>query len=243
MIRLTSHTFLCVALKIRRLFRHALPAKTTDEKLRNLHLGRPPRVDHPLSFLWSLDETHLNSWILHGETILFLWNMLLKSEPTNVLEMGTGWSSLMFARYAKELYQTTGQWVNITSIEHDSNWASKSEKLLRNYNLDKFINIVICPLQNVEVDGVVGKSYGLETLLGQDFDFVLIDGPPTFVGRELTLPSVMPLTTVEGLIFVDDAQRSIEHAAISQWILKYNSLISFKGFVPVGNGLAYFQKI
>jgi predicted O-methyltransferase YrrM len=190
-----------------------------------------------------MDVCHLNSWSLHGESILFLWDVLIERRPRDILELGTGWSSLMFGKYAQHILQNHAVLVSVASAEHDSTWAVHTTEMLETHGLGRFVQIYTDPLQMLEIDGANGPGYDLSALGEQDFDFVLIDGPPGNLGRELTLPLILPRVRRRALIFLDDAQRPMEQAAISKWRLEYESRLAFRGFVPVGNGLGCFERI
>ena len=235
-----SHRVLRVVLKCKRLLRRAMHATTQEQTLRNLFLGKSPSEAHPLRFLWAIDGSYLNSWILHGEAALYLWDLLNRESPTNVLELGSGWSSLVLGKYAQHSSRARHRSVCITALESEDDWAQRSTQLLKTYDLDSHVLIRVCPLRTTTISGIAGVTYDVEMVSRETFGFALIDGPSAMVGRQLTLPSILPLVASGGTIAVDDAQRTTEHNAIDEWRRRYHDRLSFHGYVPVGNGLAIF---
>ena len=226
---------------MRRVIRRIFPAFSEDQKMRNLYLGRPPGRDHELRFLWSIDTRHINSWILHGESLLFIWNLLMKTKPKNILEIGSGVSSLMFAKYASYMAINFNQHVSVNSIEHDVKWAKNTEELLLNENLEMYCKISVCPLGRLDNHGFAGSFYNLTTLKMGNIDFGLIDGPPESVGRQTALPSLLPILNEGALVVVDDTQRVDDYESIMMW--KKTFPVSLRGLIPVGNGLGLFEII
>jgi hypothetical protein len=205
-----------------------------------VNLGRPPSKEHPLWFLWAIDAKYLSPWVLHGESMLYMWDVLMERQPRTLLELGAGWSSLMLGKYAQFVEQRTGHRVSVSSVEHQLEWAQGAERLLRMHDLDRYVEVMVCPLMQDREDGHV---YDLACLGRSRFEFVLIDGPPVAVGRLGTLPMVFPHVASRCIVFLDDAQRTAEADAIVAWRSRFEPTLVFRGFVAVGNGLGCFERM
>ena len=242
MVQTYSHNLLRFITKIKKILRQVMSVGK-KERQRFLYLGNPPDADHPLYFLWSIEPENINSWILDGETMLHIWDRLLSTQPSTILELGSGLSTLMFAKYAETFSRKSGGKIEIISLEHDEDWFTHVRDLLIMHNLSNWVEIVLSPIHAISVDGFTGESYDISGFPADNLDFVLIDGPPYNIGRKLTLPSLITSLSKPATIIIDDAQRFTEKEAIYTWCKNYPSTIIFKGFTSVGNGIGVLERV
>lgn len=237
-----SHFILRIILRLKRMYRQIL-AIGKEDRNKILYLGKQPENNHPLYFLWSIDSRYINSWILHGESMQFIWNILMETKPTTIIELGSGLSTLMLAKYAQIVRLNSEIDPLIYSIEHNQVWSNQILDLLEKYGLLEFIKLCLFPIKTLTFNGFQGKTYDITEIINHKYDFVLIDGPPPDVGRMLTLPSLIRSTSSSAIILIDDAQRYSEREAIMKWIRNYPFKIVFKGYIPLGTGLGLIQRI
>ena len=93
-------------------------------------------------------------WELHPETRSFLYKDLVDKKPTNVLEIGTGISTLIIA-YALEKNDSGF----IYSIEQDDTFAEYSRKLLKAHKLEHRAKIITINLINHDLAKWIGLWY------------------------------------------------------------------------------------
>jgi predicted O-methyltransferase YrrM len=203
-------------------------------------LGPRPPKEHPLYFLWSIDEKYLSDWMLRGESLLWMWDLLLKRKPTQILELGSGWSTIIFAEYARMMKHDQNVSVDFLSIEHEQEWANQTRNLLAAINLTSYANILVSPLKETVFNGIPGYVYDLNCLQGREIDYVFVDGPLGEVGRRCTLPAIYPYMRDNAVLIMDDVSRTGEHQAVLEWLKSFP--VELNGYVPTINGLAYLQK-
>lgn len=136
-----------------------------------------------------------------GDSILKLLN---KHKPKKILDLGSGYSTVLFGLWAKE------NGAEVISLEQSQLFLGKTRKLLAEYDLDTKVNYA--PL----VDTEHGIFYNYD--LPDNIDFVLIDGPAwSNNGRKAAFYEVYPHLSKDYVVWVDDAYRDLNRQARLQW--------------------------
>jgi len=158
--------------------------------------------------------------------------------PRAVLELGSGESSRIIHAYAARHGATA------LTLESEHRYLTKTGlNVVRHTPISSRQVIVHAPLISTSrPDGA--KMYSLDAipqeLRGVKWDFVLIDGPRLADGgRAATLPTLMPMLHPQCEVWLDDATRPSERAAIREWTqsmpaLKVDNL-------PIGHGVAVLR--
>jgi predicted O-methyltransferase YrrM len=192
---------------------------------------------HPFHKHNLLDEV-TTSFSLSRNSLIWLFARLQRSKPLSILEMGSGLSTVAHIIYSIQSQKN----VRISSIDHDQSWLEVTSSMLQKRN--GFIDLVEfyhSPIAKVDI-GDWGGGYSWPEKLKGPFDWLLIDGPPSHVGRAATLPMAWPYLANGANIFLDDAARPAEQEAIRKWLDFYGGKLEFRGLLPLGNGLAWFIK-
>lgn len=162
---------------------------------------------------WSADPSYLRALI--GEC--------LAARHLTILECGSGLTSVLLGVVA--VHQSH----SIISIEHNREWLSCTRKRLAKCHLNPE-TVIYCPL----------KAYGtfnwydvtsVDLLRQPVIDVVVCDGPPGSTrGGRVGLPYVLkhafrPVCRV----YLDDAHRSSEQSAISQWQRDFHCTVARNG--------------
>jgi hypothetical protein len=136
----------------------------------------------------------------------FLSVLLVRTNYSRILELGSGRSTIIFAEYAK--FRGAG----FTSIETNRKWYNKARMELRWQGMD------VNPIHLLTMDKAVGW-YDVEQLrsLAQSrgpFDFVMIDGPNEASGNsrgirdsETALNEIIKWCGNSDVMMVDDVHR------------------------------------
>ena len=132
---------------------------------------------------WTSEETSraFGGWSITQELFDFIRSEL--PEGKVLLELGSGWGSSQFSQY-----------YTVYSIEHDPRWLAK-------YNT----NYIHVPIKN--------KWYNPEILkekLPDNYDLILVDGPPGFIGRH-GFYTHLDLFKTDLIIIFDDVHRKAEY--------------------------------
>ena len=119
-----------------------------------------------------------NGGALRPICIAYILNEIIINQRQNILEFGSGLSTIIMARLIKKNKLNT----KIVTVEHNEGWAKILKKYLEDENLLQFVNIVRADLK--EVKTTFGTVYWydyykvLNTIKGMKFDLIIIDGPP-----------------------------------------------------------------
>ncbi|GAT32678.1 methyltransferase domain-containing protein [Terrimicrobium sacchariphilum] len=135
-------------------------------------------------------------------TLLYIILSILNDKCcSNILELGAGKSTQLFASYVEHTNQS------LTTVDHDAYWLEEIAKT------SSKIKTVHAPLQGLE-NHHASQWYAIEGF-SQKYDFVLIDGPPASnrktkydrLGITRFIPSIL---NEDFVILIDDASRAGE---------------------------------
>ena len=104
----------------------------------------------------------------------FLYKIIRRLKPVEVLECGTGVSTLVIAHALMENEKETGKRGRVTSMEELSKWADMAKQLLPDVYSDR-VEIVLSP--TVEDYFSVFRGMRYRDVPKRDYDFVFVDGP------------------------------------------------------------------
>ena len=151
-------------------------------------------------------------------------NILMKYHVKNILEYGSGASTIFFAKKGYE----------ITSIEYDQSWFLKIKEYLK--SMDKTC-LYYLPKDNiVNFDYISKKNYNsyknyvfFPKTLKKKFDLIIIDGR----AREKCLEISLSLLSPKGIIIFDDTERTRYKKSINNFLSenKFNEK-KFIGLAP-----------
>ncbi|EHQ24687.1 class I SAM-dependent methyltransferase [Mucilaginibacter paludis] len=167
----------------------------------------------------------LSNFSLVPYGLIFLRNELVLNKRKNILEFGSGLSTLFMGQLIKK----HGLKACICTIESGEEWISLLKEKVDQLKLAEYIKIIYAPL--VE-DSNYGKWYDMDILnreLNQEqlFDMIVIDGPPAFnpqiaKSRYRAIPYIFNSLSDNCFIFLDDANRMGEQEIIQLWNSQFN---------------------
>jgi hypothetical protein len=106
----------------------------------------------------------------------YLYNFIRQNKPTEILECGTGASTLVMAHALMENIQDGHSAGRITSMEDVESWYQNARKLIPN-KLKPYIDLNYSP--KVEFCHSIFRGVGYREIPERDYQFVFIDGPET----------------------------------------------------------------
>ena len=182
-----------------------------------------------------LRDDLVTGWTLDGETITFLWNLLLQEQPKVIIECGAGLSTLVIARGLETYGFASSNSRSLVSLEQNL-WVKKAVQTRRQAcGLEEHVNVMHSPVSE-------RGEYQLDTdmlrahLGSQKADWIVIDGPSGPDGcRASTLPLLAPFCHPGTRWFLDDAYRDGELQVLNDW--KELRGIVVDGIAPIGKGL------
>lgn len=152
-------------------------------------------------------EHKFGAWAIAPAVAAELDGRINKLKPKSIIEFGSGTSTLIFARYAKE----TG--ARVVSLEAEESYLAKTKEMLG--DLAEYVELVHAPL--------IGSPAVYDYELKHKVDFALIDGPPEGTGgRSAIFPWLEPHLSKTGWeVWLDDGERELESDAVEQWSKEY----------------------
>lgn len=185
--------------------------------------------------------------------LVFLGNEIVLNRRLNVLEFGSGLSTI----YMALIVRNYGLPTRITSVESDQLWVDRLNKKIDELRLNNFVNIIHAPLTQDHEMGGNNQWYDRYRInssldISELFDMILIDGPPAFrpdisKSRYGAFPFLQNLLAKEHVVFLDDANRLGEKEVIKLWTKEfgcefktYNDRIAVSRRGPFFNSHASF---
>lgn len=145
--------------------------------LRKLSQANSQRILRNNSALWTALQEYLNKTKSTGCGYIdyaALYRSVRSLKPIEILECGTGVSTLVIAHALMENERETGKRGRVTSMEEHEEWLDMSRKLLP----DRFAEYV-----DFRLSGVMEDHYSLfrgvryQHIPDRAYDFVFVDGP------------------------------------------------------------------
>lgn len=183
------------------------------EALHGLYISLGLRRALPLTRCWAASPDFLQELVAHA----------LDEKPRCVVECSSGTSTLVLAR----CMQLNGAGM-VYSLEHDPVYARRTRRQLELHGLAAWATVIDAPLTEQNIGGVKQLWYdcsGLPTLA--PIDMIVIDGPPQDVASEARYPAgpmLFPRLAPKGMVFLDDAGRAAEQAALGRWSQEFPHL-------------------
>ena len=203
--------------------------------------------NHPLYEYFQ--EEIPDTYGLSNTMLAWFWSYLSKTEPKNIVEVGSGRSTVVLAFYVQKQLQDGKSKPVVISIESEEKWLARTRENLDKFNLTGMINFIHCNLINNSGNDNIPHGYDINNekldllLAGNDINLLLIDGPSGGHGRGATLPSVADRLAINADIYLDDASRNAEQSTINNWLSIFNKRLVLHGVLPLGSGLAWMRTV
>lgn len=153
------------------------------------------------------------------DLLMHVLRIIRADAPRNIVECGSGTSTVAFAMLLKAL----GQIGHIFSIENDNEYAELVREQLKDRGLEEMVTLIVAPLTEKTYSGLDHplRWYDIDkSLLPNSIDLLFVDGPEgTFqrFSRYPAGPEFIPMMSANGKIIVDDAARPDEAAMLEMW--------------------------
>lgn len=152
---------------------------------------------------------------MSADGLLLLSDLVLQRQPRNILELGSGSSTIWMGLFAKQCGS------KLTTVEHDNHYADETARLIKDFGLEDTVNLRLAELTEIRMNGRDAMWYDPQALEGLDgIDMLVVDGPPKATGPEARLPALSML--VDSLapnctVILDDMHRKEEQTIFSRW--------------------------
>lgn len=164
-------------------------------------------------------------------TISSIINDILINKRSNIIEFGSGISSIIIARFIK----IENISAKLYSIEGNEGWFNYLESIIKEENLEDYITLIYAPLTKCSISKNNLEWYDIEKIEkginNMTFDTVIIDGPEAYekhieMARYPALIYIYEKLNIRYSIFLDDSTRNGEKKIRALWENKLN--IKFK---------------
>lgn len=158
----------------------------------------------------------LRGYAISPDLVFYLLSLLDRFKPRSILEFGSGFSSVVFSRYAHS------EGAKVVSVDHEPYFSKKSEAYVNEWGYDDHFNLIIADVKEQEVNGTNVFFYDRSPVEKHSgFDFVFLDGPPQKLGLKVRgglLPLFRPLLSPGCIIVLDDYYRPGEREFVDNWL-------------------------
>ena len=166
----------------------------------------------------------MRGWAISPDLARILVLELLQKKPEKVMELGSGASTILIAACLRDLGRG-----KLWSIEQAEEEARRSLENLKLHGLTEWVEVVIAPLQPIEISGERWMWYDVDKIPATGkLDLLLIDGPSYPPKRGMRYPA-MPILgsrlSDDVVVIVDDAGDALARHQIERW------LRAFPGFL------------
>jgi len=160
----------------------------------------------------------LRGHAISPDTAIFMDDLLKILRPSEILELGSGFSSALLARHCMKYGG------KLTSVDHVQQFGSLAAGYVSAWGAQSCFELIIAdvieqPLENGE--HVLFYDLGPVAEKGVKFDFVFLDGPPKYVAEKVRggfLPLFKDVLSPGCTILVDDYYRPGEMEMVAAWV-------------------------
>lgn len=172
----------------------------------------------------------LRGYAISPDLVFYLLDLLDRYSPKSIAEFGSGFSSVVFSRYAD------ANNASVTSFDHEPFFAKKSAENVKKWGYEKSFELITTEVIEQSVDGQKVMFYDHKAAPAQrQYDFVFLDGPPQKLGltvRGGLLPLFRPQLAPGCIIVLDDYYRPGEREIVKNWLESgYVELIEENEFI------------
>lgn len=161
-----------------------------------------------------------NEWPIEEEFARFLIYKVVTKRPINIVELGSGTSTLIIAKTLEKL----GYKYTITSFDSDKSYLEDTKNLLRAEDVfdENKIRLVLAPIIDLSLNGNSYKWYDFE-YFNFDFDkidLLFVDGPVGGLCKNSRYPAIhfMKDYLLRGsTVILHDAKREDEKEIVELW--------------------------
>lgn len=214
-------TFGTTALIWREIRRYRGQVKTLHESTKKFIRASAEREFKQLEALISLNSAMnlpyplapTRGWASSPDLLLTLYRIVADKQPQVIVECGSGTSTVVLARAAKEYGG------RVISIDHDEKYAAATRDELGRQGLSA--DVRVAPL--VQVNGLTWYDPSLLSDIS-DIELLFVDGPPSDTGdlaRYPALPLLWEKTAPRLTVLLDDTIREDEKTVSARWVSEY----------------------
>lgn len=182
----------------------------------------------------------LGGWSIDSHLGKYLVQHVLEQPPQFILELGSGSSTLLIARWMNLLGHVGHKHI---AVDHEERYLKLTRDMLALNELSHNVELMTCPLQPLEDTGKLWYSGLTGRLADKKIDLLFIDGPPGILQAESrypALPMLYPFLSEHCVVILDDAMRPDEQSIVGKWMEAHPSF--GLEIVSEGHGFAVLRR-
>ena len=168
----------------------------------------------------------LDMWAASPDLLRFLWGQVLHVERRNILECGSGVSTVLLAQAFKQV--GSGK---VTALEHNEAYFEHTKELVRKRGLEDWADVIYAPLVDTAVGNGSWQWYEQTKIPAGPIDLLIVDGPPHATGpksRYPALPILSERLAPRAMVVLDDYRRPDEQEIGEMWKTEFPDFIESK---------------
>ena len=190
------------------------------------------RLQHYLGDETILPDMH--KWPISPDFGVLLINLIEQNVYDGIIEFGSGTSSLIVAKaLERAARRQNGSAVSLLTFDHLDEYAGKTRKLITQSGLQRYANVVLAPLESWQTKedepfayyscGETIRTYRQEMGDQTRRILVIVDGPPSAVGKHARYPALPQVLAACGEndcidFLMDDYLRQEEQEIVRRWM-------------------------
>ncbi len=161
-------------------------------------------------------------------TLLTILNDIILNKRQNIIEFGSGISTLVIAKLIKEENLD----FRFFSVEDNPDWISFMKSNISKNGLEEYVRLIYAPLEKTNLAVENNSWYSVKALEEKitsavKIDLALIDGPGAWhpeikLSRYTAVPFLINKLADNFSVYLDDSNRKGEQKIIKMWKKKYN---------------------
>lgn len=161
-------------------------------------------------------------WAASPDLLKLTAELIHEEQPGLIVEAGSGVSTVVYGRILE------GQSGTVCSLEHESTYHEKNNRLIETHGLTGTCRVHHAPLVSHRINGEAWTWYDLDDIrFDRPIDLLFIDGPPERIqtlSRYPAVPLLFDHLSEEAVIVLDDGGREEEEEIVRKWTQEYPSL-------------------
>ena len=165
----------------------------------------------------------LRDWAASPDFLLEIYKYCERENPKVIVECSSGASTIVLAYYARKHTN-----IRVLSLEHDKEYASKTQNELHRHGLAEHAAVIHAPLKEYAITGDNYFWYDTDQLVNSlpaTIDLIIVDGPPHYLSKNSRYPALPLLNknmSKTGALILDDANRKAEKEIVKLWAKQFN---------------------
>jgi len=161
-----------------------------------------------------------NNWPIEEEFAKYLIYKIITERPVNIVEFGSGTSSLLILKTLEKL----GYEYNLTSIDSDESFIEKTKNLLMAEDVydEKKVKLIFAPIKNLKINDSEYKWYDTDKFKFdfEKIDLLFVDGPVGGFCKNARYPAINIMKKylkTGSVVILHDAKRPDEIEIVEMW--------------------------